>query len=343
MGQDARPSPPGGSADSAPRHADGRVAWQPFTFGGVAALARATSGRVVAVELVVAAVATAAILSLVASDWFPVLDQAIAALPETGRIERRRLHLPFSGSRILAENPFLAVVVEGTPAGSVSAGSDLRVELRRDQWRLCSVPGCIAMPYPADWTVELNRPELKPRWGAWQPFLLVFTALGVVAGLLGFWTLLAAVCAPVACGLAWAARRPLSWAGGWRLSSAALMPAAVLGALGVLLYASAVIDLVQWAGLLVVQGALASVYLAISPFFLPPPTPPHATPPAGPAAAAGAPPMPPPAGLGRAGNPFAPRPGRASDNPFAGGPRGPGPQDSGRDSRGNGGGAASGK
>ena len=323
MSEDERPSPAPPVAASNAEAQSAPVAWQPFTFGGVAALARARSSRVLLIELIVALLALAAILRLVLIDWFPVIDQAIGALPNAGRIEHRQLNLPLTESKALAENPFLAVVVDVSNSGNVSASSDVRLEFHRHQFQLCSLVGCVVLPYPADWIIEFNCTEMKPRWGAWQPFLLGFIALLTVLGLFLSWASLGVLYCPVAYVLGFIAGRNLTWAGAWRLASAALMPGALLITLGILLYASAVIDLLQLAGLGVVHVLLGWIYLVASPFFLTPPLPPPLPPPpelqpaSKPRTPLPRPPQEPPAVLARSENPFAPSPKPISRNPFA--------------------------
>ncbi len=63
------------------------VAWQPLTPRGVAAFARASGGRLLLVQLLLASLAAAVVVWFLQEAWFPVIHQAIGQLPGQG--ERR--------------------------------------------------------------------------------------------------------------------------------------------------------------------------------------------------------------------------------------------------------------
>jgi len=70
-------------------------AWQPLTFGGVAAFAAAPGGRLLAVAALVALLVSAAVWRLAVTVWSPTISMAIARLPAenhtlAGAVERQR-------------------------------------------------------------------------------------------------------------------------------------------------------------------------------------------------------------------------------------------------------------
>lgn len=272
-------------------------AWQPFTPRGIAAIAHASTLRLLGLQLVVALLAAGALMGLLLSDWFPMIQRAIRALPDQGRIEHRQLRVPLAVPTTLAENPFLAFVVDAMETGRLTATADVRVCFLREQMEICSLFGCRAFPYPAAWTIEFNRPELEPWWGAWQPFLIGGVSALAVAALFLTWFLLALLYCPGAYLLAFYADRDLTWAGAWRLAAASLLPGAVLMTLALLLYGSGMIRLLHLGVLLVVHLLVGWIYVLISPWALPRRS----------------------AAPGRKQNPFAAAslPPRAAANPFA--------------------------
>src|SRR5437016_4878808 len=68
-----------------------RAAWQPFTFGGVAAFANARLSRLLLVQLIFAIVASASIVWFCASAYGPVVTRTIEQLPETAALENGTL------------------------------------------------------------------------------------------------------------------------------------------------------------------------------------------------------------------------------------------------------------
>jgi hypothetical protein len=238
------------------------AAWQPFTFGGVAAFAGARLKRLLAAEL------AAAILVAVSAVWFlhraycPILLQAIQKMPETARVADGTLQgVP---ETLIAESKFLAIAATPRTGGDIGQDADLQIRLRQND--VCA--GSVFWP---DWgweweygrgrSLNLARSNLEPWWSAWQPVLLAGVGAAVLLSLLLVWAVLAAVyMAPAKC-IAWLADRFLTWGGAWRLASAALLPGALVMAGAVLLYGLSVIDLVGLSFFLVVHLMIGWIYL----------------------------------------------------------------------------------
>jgi len=169
----------------------------------------------------------------------------------------------------LVETRFLAVVVTLEKQRGGSSISDVRLELRRSDFQLCSLLGCVALPYPPNWQTGFNRPELEPRWGAWEPNLLWMAIIITVALLLISWALLATLYFGVVRLVAFYLNRELNGGGSWRLAAMSLMPGALLLSLGILGYGLGVVDLVRLGFLFPLHFIVGWIYLLMAPLFLP--------------------------------------------------------------------------
>src|SRR6185503_4707986 len=56
--------------------------WQPITFGGVASFAHGSFGRLFVVQFIMALLVAGSVSVFLATAWFPVVEKAIARLPE---------------------------------------------------------------------------------------------------------------------------------------------------------------------------------------------------------------------------------------------------------------------
>jgi hypothetical protein len=238
------------------------TAWQPFTFGGVAAFAGARLTRLLAAEL------AAALLMAVLAVWFlhraycPIILQAIQKMPETARVANGTLQgVP---ENVMAEYKFLAIAATPQAGGEIGQDADLQIQLRQNE--ICA--GSVFWPdwgwvweYGPGTSINLARSNLEPWWSAWQPVLLAGAGVAAVLGLLLVWAVLAAIYMVPAKFIAWLADRFLPWSGAWRLASAALLPGSVVMAVALLLYGWSVIDLVGLSFFLAVHMMIGWIYL----------------------------------------------------------------------------------
>jgi hypothetical protein len=211
------------------------AAWQPLTFGGVAAFAGARVGRLLAAEL------AAAIMAAVCAVWFlhraycPVILQAIQKMPDTARVAQGKLQgVP---DTLIAESKFLAIAAAPQSGGEIGQDADLQIELRQNDLCAGSVfwpDWGLDFPYRRDTVISLARSNLEPWWSAWQPVLL--TAAGAVTVLFLL--------------LAWAV-----------LASAALLPGAVVLTAAMILYGWSVIDLVGLSFFVAIHIILGWIYV----------------------------------------------------------------------------------
>jgi len=245
-------------------------AWQPLTFGGVAAFAFARLGRVLLLQFLVASLLAGAVCWFLAVTWFPTARQAIRQLPETGSIESGQLLIPLESPALLGQTRFLAFVLDPDAGGSpITTSADLRLEFHRTNIALCSAVGCLHRAYPADRVLPFNRADLEAAWGAWQPMFFLFASIGMVVSLLALWFTLACLYFPVPWLIAYFNDRQLNAAGAWKLAAAALLPGALLLTVGLVLYGLGLLSLVQLTLLWLVHVPLGWVYLACAPRRLP--------------------------------------------------------------------------
>lgn len=244
-------------------------AWQPLTFGGVAAFADAPFARLVLVASVVALLVTSSVLRLALTVWEPTAAIAITRLPPEGAIDNGRLVWPHGRALVLADNAFVSVTVtpEGAPPAAQSA--DVQFEFRPTSLEVSSLLGSVELPYPPGYLIALNRTELEALWGAWRPHLL----LGVVlAAFLGQWVLWCSLATLLALPVRLYARildRRATLVGCWKLAVAALLAGAIVMSVAVLGYSLRRVSLGE---LLLVNGLhllVNAAFLLISPLRLP--------------------------------------------------------------------------
>ena len=223
--------------------------WQPLTPGGIAAFARASLGRLLLVQLVIALFCGAIVAWFVHHAWFPAIAQAIQHLPEQGEIRSGQLQWEINSPEFLEENRYLALAVDLKHEGQVRSPAHLAVEFGATDLKLFSLFGYARSTYPKGWRIAFNRNELVPWWGAWSPALLVLAIAGTVSSLMLSWALLSSLYFLPGWLAAFFANRDLSFGGSWRIAGAALMPAALFMAVGTLFYGLGVLDVI---GLLIV-------------------------------------------------------------------------------------------
>lgn len=212
------------------------VAWQPLTFAGVAAFGRASLGRVVLVALVFAALVGGVTVWLLYSAWCPVLQQAMARLPGSGEINDGQLNWPLATPVALADNNFLAIQLNPTGQARFSQSADVQLEFGPRAVEVGSLLGYVSVPYPRGWIIGLNRTELEPLWGTWEPYLLTGLGVAVVLGLVAVWLLLGLLLALPTWGCVRLLRRVATFGGCSRLATAALLPGAAVLAIALFVY-----------------------------------------------------------------------------------------------------------
>jgi hypothetical protein len=246
-----------------------RTAWQPMTFGGVAAFAHARLSRLLVVWLVAALCVAASVIWFLNLAWLPVLETSFANLPNRSEIRGGKLDWRGPARARLGEGPFLCVLVDAEGSAAFGQIADVQLELRNDGLKVSSLLGYQTISFPRDRSVALNRLDAGAWWNAWKPVLLSGAGAAVVVGLFLSWALLATLYAGPVKFLAFFLDRDANWMASWRLSGAALMPGALVVCGAIFLYGLRQLNL---AGLLVVfplHLIVGWIYVACAPARLP--------------------------------------------------------------------------
>lgn len=244
------PSPPGGSEG---------IAWQPFTFGGVAAFATAGALRAWVVVMLTALLLGLAADRYFVAAWFPALDLALERLPASGEIRDGRLLWPTPQAVELANNGFVRLLVNPNFGPVAGQSADVTFECTADTLTAQSLFGYWVLPYPYRLRLALNQPTLQPLWAAWRPHFRLGLPTASALVMVVAWAGLALVLAPVARALALLLRREVPLWGCWKAAFATFAPFALATALGVVLYAGRGFRLPD----LLVTWALAHLYSLI--------------------------------------------------------------------------------
>lgn len=245
-------------------------AWEPLTPSGVAAFARARLRRLQLVQFIVAILVAAAVVWLLYSGYYPTIRQAIQKMPDEGEIRKSQLDWHGPSPQLLAEGRLLAVSVDLKHTGELRSPADVQIEFGRDGIFIYSLLGYADVGYPdEEWVIGFNRGQMEPWWGAREPALLVIVFGTVVLGLLLLWIVLATFYAPLVWVVGFFANRDLNMVCSWRLAGAALLPGALLMAVGVLLYDAGGLDLPGLGFVAAGHLVLGWIYILVSPFFLP--------------------------------------------------------------------------
>ncbi|MGD1083817.1 MAG: hypothetical protein ABSA47_03590, partial [Verrucomicrobiota bacterium] len=246
-------------------------AWQPLTFGGVAAFARAPWPRLLLAQVVVAALAAAGVVWFLARCYAPVVTEAVQKLPDGASLTNGQL-AGISGTRI-AENKFLSIAITDDDHAELDQSADVQIALRKGRVEisslLSSALGLVEFDYSTNSAWDLSQSHLEPLWGAWEPVVQAGAGIGVVIVLPLIWAALAVIYAPAAKFVAWFGDRQLSWGGAWRLACAAQMPGAMLLALGVVLYSRQTVDLIGLGYFETVHFLVGWTYVLAAPHFAP--------------------------------------------------------------------------
>ncbi len=243
--------------------------WQPLTFGGVAAFARARWARLVAVQTVVAVFVAVTVVVILSRCWFPVVTQAVKELTDFGAVRGAQLAWPKNDALVLAENHFLGLVMDLEDAGGTGQTADLQVAFTRDRIKIGSLLGYTSLPYPGGVEIELSHQALDPWWNAWRPAFLFGGAFATMLWVFASWFALALLYTLPVRVLAWFGSRATSLSKCWRVATAALLPGAVWLGGALLLYATEQLSLVGLGVAFGLHFVIAWVYVLGAPFCLP--------------------------------------------------------------------------
>jgi hypothetical protein len=220
----------------------------------------------------------AAILVSLAGLWFfndscvPAVDQAIHHLEGTGEISSGELSWHGESPVVLAEEHFLALVLDLNHTGAIHCTSDVQVEFGRDFIRVFSLLGYADFYYPynpPNQTIPVSREALEPLWGAWLPEIQAILVAILLIGLLLLWNILGTIYWLPLWLAAFLTGRDLGLLAAWRLAGASLLPCGLLLAFGIFLFDFGVLDLVELSFIISAHLLLGWIYLFVSLLFLP--------------------------------------------------------------------------
>jgi hypothetical protein len=220
-------------------------AWQFITGQGVGRFARATWGRLLVTQFGCALAAAVVVVWFLVTAWCPAVTEAIRHLPPAGEIRSGKLDWRGDSPQQLAEGHFLAIAVDLKHEGRVRSPAHVEIEFGEVDLKIFSLLGFVQHEYPRWWILAFNRAELEPAWGAWQPPVLGIAAIGVIAGLMSSWIILATIYCPFTWLLGFFSNRDLSLMGSWRLAGAAMLPGALFLSGAIFLYGLGALDLVR--------------------------------------------------------------------------------------------------
>jgi hypothetical protein len=238
------------------------AAWQPFTFGGVAAFSRDGFGRLLLVQFLCALIVSGSAVFFLHRAFVPVILGAIQKMPDAAKMTDG--HLTGVDETLISETKFLAIVVSPETSDQIGQSADVQIQFRPTNFRVGSVfrpDWGWEFDYAPDLALNLSRSNLEPWWGAWNPIYLAGAGVAFVALLFVMWALLALIyTVPAKCAALFADRK-LSWFGAWRMASAALLPGAILMAASTFLYGAWAVDLIGLSFLLVAHVLVGWIYV----------------------------------------------------------------------------------
>jgi len=234
----------------------------PLTPMGAATFARSSLTRLWVVQFVFALLISLVFTWFFARAWFPQVSAAIQRLPETGQIRAGKLAWSEPSPEILSENRFLAITVDLTHEGQARSPAHVQLEFGASDLVVFSLFGSRTFPYPPDYQIMFNRPELIPWWGAWAPPILALATLGAIVLLMSSWFLLGCLYWGPTWILAFFCNRELSWSGAWRLAGAALLPGGLFQAFAIVLYGLGALEVLQLLLAWVLHFVIGWIFLA---------------------------------------------------------------------------------
>lgn len=209
-------------------------AWQPFTFGGVARYGHDSIGRLLFACLVMAVLTAAVVLWTVSRAWLPAIEEAITRLPQGAELRAGKLTAPQPLQ--LAETLFLSVRLDPRGEGIPPSLADIQVVLAPRDIRFRSIFGMTALAYRPEWTLQLSRADMEPKWAAWRPAVLANLFFGTFGIVVATWIAFGILYAVPVRILAAMLRRAVSLWGSWKLCVAGLLPAAFLMTVAIAVY-----------------------------------------------------------------------------------------------------------
>ena len=241
---------------------------EPFTPRGVAAFARAKFSHLFLAQCLFAFVAAIVVAWFFYVRCFPVVQKAVENLPSDGQIQSGKLDWAGTSPQTLAEGSFLAFDVDLYHSGQFRSTADLQIEFGLESIRIFSLFGYSEFFYPLNGFMQFNRPQLQPLWEAWRSIILFSIAATTMVSLLLSWWMLATLYFLPIWLIGFFTNRDLDLRASWKLSSAALLPGALLMILGIFLYGCGLLNFISFLFIFGAHFLLGWLYLLFAlPFF----------------------------------------------------------------------------
>jgi hypothetical protein len=235
-------------------------AWQPLTGGGISKFSTASGVRTLVLQTLFSGLITLVLVWSLRHAWFPAVRAALPKLPNAGaEIREGKLAWPDTEAVLLAERPQFSLSVNPTGTGDAGRAGDLRVEFRPTALRLEGLLGHQEFPYPADFTLSLDRTGASAAWLAWNWPILALLLMG---GFLIVWLwvgILASVAAIPGLLLGWILGRQLTLGGAWKMGIASAVTGWCCLSVGSILYATSWIRLPGLAIAVLSQPSVAAL------------------------------------------------------------------------------------
>lgn len=208
----------------------------PLTFSGTAAFSQRPASWLLLAWIVLAHLASGAVLWFFHLRWIPVLEESAKSFPKNLSIRTGRLHSLPPNFVLCKQNRFLSLTMRSDtePAGDMTA--DFQLILNREEIRLESWLGALSLSYPDRESISLAPDQITPWWNARKALFTAVAFAFLALGLLAFWTCLATCCSlPIAVVSFFAGRRIGLW-DSWRLAGSAIIPGTAIMTASIFLY-----------------------------------------------------------------------------------------------------------
>lgn len=243
--------------------------WQQPLTATLAVFVDGPVGHLLLLQLVVAAIASSAVLWVFSVTWMPVIEEAVSTLPKEGQLRSGALVWKAGSPMRLAGNRFLTLAVDLDQSRQYQSAAHIYGEFGMTSLRVFSLVGGAELPYPRGWIIAFNRTDLEPAWGAWKPAILAGITLGSMIWLLAIWTLLSALYAPLVTLAGFYLDRRVNLWRSWKLSGVALMPGALLMTAAVLFYGAGIVDLLHFITISALHLVIGWICIVCGMFLLP--------------------------------------------------------------------------
>ncbi len=223
----------------------------PLTFSGTAAFSQRPASWLLLVWIVLAHLASGAVLWFFHLRWIPVLEESAKSFPKNLSIRTGRLYSLPPNFTLCKQNRFLSLTMRSDSEAAGDMTADFQLILTRKKILLRSWFGSLAFSYPDRQFIPLAPDQIMPWWNARKALFTAIAFAFLALGLLALWACLATCCSlPIAVVSFFAGRRIGLW-DSWRLAGSATIPGTAIMIASIFLYG---LHLLRLPGLLLAAG-----------------------------------------------------------------------------------------